>query len=226
MVDSAHFAAVIVADAFSRRAKGTSLGAIGENLPEFDVPTFLSELRNRIKGPFRVALLGSGLRNGRTPSGIEVTTSVKIANTWRNDEITRRGSKLFVVVRGVVAEGRLQSLDGKDRGVLVPVRDKDLREAIRIRASGLLETDKRSAAWSYFTRNEDLATIDSLLHFASILADVANKSNPHDVVDTEFRNLWILGLLPHRKLLDTIGEAAVAKMAKNNLELLTRRECS
>src|SRR5207253_10407253 len=113
--------------------------------------------------------LGSGFRATRLPTSVEVTTNVKIANTWRNDSKTKAGSKLFVVVRGVVPEGRLQSLDGKDRGVLPPVRDRDLRDAIRSRAVALLDTDKRRTTWEYLASNEDQFTIDSLLMFAAVL---------------------------------------------------------
>lgn len=221
MPDIPVFAASVIASTFASHARGKTMGVLGENLPEFDLSAFVTELRGAHGSPFRLAVLGSKAKPIKSSNGVEVTTSAKIANTWRNDAATREGKKLFAIVLGVVTEGRLHSLNGKDRGVLVPVSDRDLRNVIRDKAISLLNTEKRKALWSYLARNDDAFTVDALLQFAAHSHHVATKSNAHDVVDSEARNLWMLGLIPHRKLLEA-SDKLVEKLVRPNLEMVAR----
>lgn len=220
MPDIDVFAASIIAEVFASRVRKNALGVLGQNLPACDLPSLVECLNEHHKKPFRLALLGGSPKVPKVPKGCDVTTSASTANEWRNDAKTLAGMKTFALVLGVVREGRLLSLDGRGSGVFIPVSDKDLRATLKDRVVSLLTTKKRNALWSFATENDNFS-VDALLSFAAG-AVAAAASNPHDVLEYEATNLWRLGLIPHRRMLENEGPKEMWKLSRPNTDMVAR----
>lgn len=216
MPDPEIFAASIVAESFVDKVKGNALGALGEYLPSCDVSKLAEEIGRRLGKPFRLALLGTNTKDVTSKGRVEVTYSVSEANRWRNDADAKKGKRVFVFVTGMVS--KLPSL----RDVLLPVSEKDLREIVFKRAASWLELPEHRAFWGFLYRNPDIFTLRYLVEFAASCEEVATRSNKHDLPDFEQKNAWMIGMIPHVKLLATQGEKNVEKVAKPNLEMVRR----
>lgn len=216
MSNAAALSASVLAEALVQRLKGKTIGVVAENVPTLDLAGFAKELRERIGQPFRLAVLGGKDKALKATASMEVTYSQTEANTWRNDEEARNGKKLVVLVLGPVS--KLRSL----QSALPVVTDKDLRTVIRDRAVSWLDDPKRKAFWSFLARNPDIFTVGALLEFGAACMAVAANSNRHDLVDYEAKYLWLLGMLPHPRMLDNEGERKIAKLARTNLDMVGR----
>ena len=210
------FAASIIAEVFASRVSKTAMGVLGQHLPACDLQALVDGLMKHHKKPFRLALLGGSPKKPKMPKGCDVTTFVKVANIWRNDPEARGGMKTFAIVLGVVPEGRLKSLED----VFIPVGDKDLRDTIKDKAIAPLESKKRSAFWTFAAAN-DAFSVDALLEFADGSVAAA-KSNAHDVLEYEVKNLWRLRLIPHRRMFENEGLSEIWRLWRPNSDMVAR----
>jgi hypothetical protein len=220
MPDIEYFAASIIAEVFASRVRKTALGVLGQHLPACDLQALVDGLLAHHGKPFRLALLGGSPKTPKMPKGCDVTTSATTTNAWRNDAKTRDGMKTFAVVLGVVREGRLLSLDGRGSGVFIPVGDKDLRSAIKDRAISLLVSKKRTAFWTFAAEN-DAFSVDALLAFAAGSVAAA-ESNAHDVLEYEVRYMWLLGLIPNKRMFENEGPCEIWKLWRPNSDMVAR----
>jgi hypothetical protein len=206
------FAATILAETFAAKASGTNVGVLGENLPRFDIPTFVQELEKLHPSPFWLAILGVEEISMETNGKSEITYDVTIANQWRNQATENRERKLFVVV--MAKTRKLKSL----QDLLVRVTESELRPTLEKRAVSWYGTDERKAFWKLLSQDRDNFKTSSLLDFAATVEGISEN----DLQDAEEKSLYKLALLPYTGLLDLEGPKKIESGLKADIALVER----
>ncbi|MBF0305005.1 MAG: ATP-binding protein [Alphaproteobacteria bacterium] len=216
MSEALVLAASVSAEALTKKLKGRTIGVVADNLPPLDLDNLVAELAARVGKPYRLAILGAKKQLLASNGTVEVTYSQTLANTWRNDDEAKKGKRLVVLIMGAVS--KLRSL----QSALPDVTDEDLRAVIKDRALALLDSPKRRAFWTYLEKASDIFTVGSLIDFVAACEKLASNSNKHDLADFEAQFLWMLGVIPHAKILDVEGEKKVARLVRQNLDMVKR----
>lgn len=215
MPDISEITASIVADAFVEMSSRTNVGVLGENLPKFDVTTFIKELEVKYDFPFWLAILGNGKYSATSNDKIEITYDVTKANQWRNQATDKKNKKLFVLVLGPIP--KLKSL----KDLLDRLTEHEIRPIIEKRAISWHATEDRKVFWRYICSQRDYFRTNALLEFMSEIGEVA-KTSPGDLSTYEEKSLFKLGLLPYTNLSGKTSPKDLEKAIRSDLALVER----
>jgi hypothetical protein len=211
------FSAKILAKAVASEVARSAIGVIATATPSLDVQAFMAAVRQAVKVPYRLAVLGMRDGGSRQKHDDRTTTSSEtVANKWRHDADAIAGTKLIVVAVGQVA--KLRSLETS----LTRISDSKLRAAVRDTAVEWNPVAPRRVLWETITSDYRHFPTVRLLEFGAAVAGIVERRNTADLLQYETDNLYRLGLFTQPTLLDSQAAAETRRLIANNLLLVSR----